>query len=42
MLSPFVRGLTFVIFLLQKAGIALLWRQQKKSMKRVRLAFLNE
>ena len=42
MLRPFVRGLTFVIFSLQKAGIALLWRQQKESMKRTRLVFLNE
>ena len=31
-----------LIFLLQKAGIALLWRQQKESMKRTRLIFLNE
>ena len=42
MLRPFARGLTFVIFLLQRAGIALLWRQQKESMKRTRLVFLNE
>ena len=34
--------INFVIFLIQKAGIALLWRQQKKSMKRTPLVFLNE